>query len=272
MSAARGQAVIRRSRAIAADLRCIARADGWRASALRLLGWIAYTIFRREDRFVLAKRLTGTAPAGDAAGRVRVERAEPRHLPALAEFNRRHCNARAMRRHGQVRRDREAMLAFVGDELVGYLWCMEPRSAWDDIDVLRLGPEVAEDDVYAFEMFVAPERRGDGNASAFVIGACERLAQLGYRRVWGFVDHDNVPARWLYSTNGWTTVRRSRSWHLLSRLAVIDGTPYVVAGGGATRLRAPLARRRAGHSSLRSTFPVEVLGRLSRAWKRSGTM
>jgi GNAT superfamily N-acetyltransferase len=229
----------RRSKAIAADLRCISREFGWQAALRRLLGWASYAIYRREDRLVIRKTLSESPSVTDSARDVRVERAESRHLPMLTEFNRRHCNARAMRRHAQVRGDREAMLAFVGKELVGYLWWMDQRSARDDIDVVRLGPAVDEDDVYAFEMFVAPERRAHGTASSFVTGACDQLAQLGYRRVWGFVDHDNVPARWLYSTNGWSTVRRSRSWHLLSRLAVIDGIPYLAVNGRVKRLRRP---------------------------------
>ena len=262
----------RLARAVADDLRCISRTRGLRAGLRSLLDLVAYRIWRHEDRFVLLKPLTGIAPVSDSGDRLRVERGEPRHLPALSEFNCLQCNARAVRRHAQVRGDREALLAFLGDELVGYLWWMEPRSAPEDLDVIRLGPEVAGDDAYAFEMFVAPQHRGHGNALSFVTGACEQLARLGYRRVWGFVDYDNVPARWLYSTSGWSTVRRSRSWHLLARLTVIDGVAYVSAGGRVKRLRGRAERRRADHSALRSTFPVEVLGRLSRAWKRSGTM
>jgi ribosomal protein S18 acetylase RimI-like enzyme len=228
---ARALRYARRVKAIAGDLRCMARQLGWREALSQLMDWTGYVIYRREDRFVIARTLTESPPPTRLTPDVRVEWAESRHLPVLAEFNRRHCNVRAMRRHVQVRGQRDAMLGFIGDELVGHLWWIDRRRAGDDVDLLRLGHLLNDDDVYAFEMFVAPEHRGNGTASRFLGEACEELARLGYRRIWAYVDHTNVPARWLFTTNGWHIVRRSRSWHVLSRLAVIEGKPYLTTRG-----------------------------------------
>jgi GNAT superfamily N-acetyltransferase len=189
-------------------------------------------VYRRADHLVILKSLSDCTPAGVlSADDMQVVRAERRHLPSVAEFDRRHCNSRATRRHAHLGKGLDAFLAFVGQELAGQIWWVAPDGGRTHVDVRRLGLPLQDDDAYAFDMFVAPEHRGHGMASRFLAAASEQFDALGFRRVWGFVDASNVPARWLYSTGGWRTVRRSRSWHVLGLFAVIDGRPYVTAGG-----------------------------------------
>jgi ribosomal protein S18 acetylase RimI-like enzyme len=221
-----------RIRRTARDLRCIGRQRG-RGAALRwLLDRLRYVVYRRADHLVIVKSLSDRTPAGALpAGDTQVVRAERRHLPSVAEFDRRHCNSLATRRHARLGEGLEAFLAFVGQELAGQIWLVAADSGRTHVDVVRLGLPLEDDDAYAFDMFVAAEHRGHGMASRFLAAVAEELAASGFRRVWGFVDSSNVPARWLYSTGGWRTVRRSRSWHLLGLLAVIDGRPYVTVAG-----------------------------------------
>jgi hypothetical protein len=65
--------------------------------------------------------------------------------------------------------------------------------------------------------------------------------RLGYRRVRGFVERDNRPARWLYAIAGYEAVGEAKMRTVLGRLTIVDGTPYV-SGRRGTR---PLLRGRA---------------------------
>ena len=75
------------------------------------------------------------------------------------------------------------------------------------------------------------------------------LARLGYRRMFGFVDAANRPARWLYATSGYEDVLRSRTRTVARRLIHVDGRGWLISGKGGLRPLAGIAaagRRRRG--------------------------
>jgi GNAT superfamily N-acetyltransferase len=203
-----------------------------RDAALRqAAGYLTRTVPRlarqndAPDDLLVVRTLSDSIPAGRRD--VRVECAEQRHQRALTEFSRRHCRRRALTRPASHGGGAESLLGFVGDELVAQLFWVDHRGARAHSDVVRLGLSLDEDEVYAFDLFVAPDHRGDGTAAAFVGGSCEVLARLGYRQMWGVADGWNLPAKWLYLTTGWRTVRRVPSGGAVPRTK-----PRVTSPGG----------------------------------------
>ena len=87
--------------------------------------------------------------------------------------------------------------------------------------------------------FIAPEHRGRGTPAEFLAGVESELARLGYRRMFGFVDSDNRPARWLYTTAGHEDVLRCRTRTILGRLMFVDGRGWLISGRHGVR---PIAR------------------------------
>ena len=61
----------------------------------------------------------------------------------------------------------------------------------------------------------------------FLANVESELARLGHRHMYGFVDSDNMPARWLYQTRGYEVVHRCRTRTVLKRLMLVDGTAWL---------------------------------------------
>src|SRR3954451_14084933 len=78
-------------------------------------------IYLESDEIVIAKDLPRGEPA--MTGTMRLEEAQAHHLPMLAEFNRRQCNATRTHRFAtSMSEGRRALLGFRDYTLLGYIW------------------------------------------------------------------------------------------------------------------------------------------------------
>jgi GNAT superfamily N-acetyltransferase len=199
-------------------------------AALADIGDIAHTpFFTTADQIVVRKELTAAEPG--AASTIRIEQAEPDHLPLLAQFNRRQCNTRrTLRFETGLAEGKRALLGFRDGELIGYMWWHDSTQSGDDFYLSRFGFELHDGEMYGYDLFIAPEHRGHGTPVEFLAGVEAELVRLGYRRMYGFVDGSNVPARWLYATSGYEDVLRCKTRTILRRLMRIDGRGWLVSG------------------------------------------
>jgi GNAT superfamily N-acetyltransferase len=227
----------------ARDLWLMFREQGPKAPLADIRDMVRSRLYFTNDQLVVKKELGGSEPAAVRTA-LRVETADMSHLPVLAAFNRRHCNTR--RTHGfqtSLAAGERAMLAFVGDELIGYFWWLDAERAADGFYLNRFGITLTDEEVYGYEFVVAPEHRAGGTAAAFLATAESELARLGYRRIYGCVESWNLPARWLYSIQGYEVVRRSRTRTVLGRLILVEGSAFLSVGKGLRPLRTSLAGR-----------------------------
>lgn len=185
--------------AIVSDIRCLVRRDG-PGPALRKVR----EGFQGHDLIVVAKRLDEIVEIS-LDRRLTLSELTESDLPALAEFNRRRCDTRATARFAaQLGRGDRGFLVRNDGAVAGYYW-------WSDGDhphLDRLGIRLEDRDVYGFDFFLAEEHRGDGRAVECLHGIETRLRDLGFARLWGYVRSDNRPARWLYSSRGYDSVRQ----------------------------------------------------------------
>jgi GNAT superfamily N-acetyltransferase len=168
----------------------------------------------REELIVLLKDLDSIVAPRQPGG-LRVVDMEPGHLSALSEVNRRRGAPHADRYfETSIAKGFHGFVAFKGDELVGYYWWVEHDSdpPHPDIWLLGEGFEMEPGDVYGSSLFLLEEHRGRGAAGDFLHQVETDLRDRGFRRIWGYVDATNRPARWLYSTRGyrsmWKVVHR----------------------------------------------------------------
>jgi GNAT superfamily N-acetyltransferase len=170
--------------------------------------------FVSEELIVLLKDLDSIPEPHHRPG-IRIEDLEPRHLPALSEVNRRRGAPHADRYfETSVAKGFHGFVAFKGSELIGYYWWVD-RDAdppHPDLWLLGKGFEMEPGDVYGSSLFLLEEHRGKGAAGDFLHHVETSLGDRGYRRIWGYVEATNRPARWLYSTRGyqpmWKVVHR----------------------------------------------------------------
>ena len=183
-------------------------------------------VYASDDHLIIRKDLTEQGPATDGA--FRLERAGHQHLPLVAGFNAKRCFRRATDTFSdRLDRGYTGLVALHDGEMVGWIWCTDPGLHPYDAEIQRYGVPSRAAAVYAFDLVLAEEHRGRGNATALLAQIHAALASLGYRALWGYVESDNLPSRWLFSICGHTVVGQSRGRRILSRLLVVDRRVYV---------------------------------------------
>ena len=202
-----------------ADLRCNRRKHGL-AAVLRKIARRALTTLHSRDELVLMVKDLGevTETAIDEA--LVVEETSAGHLPALYEFNRKRCFSKAdARAAAALDRGHRGFVAYVGDELVGYYWWVdaEIEPHHPDVARYRLGLDLGPGEVYGYDFFMLEEHRGNGKSTEFLHKIEAGLRQLGYGIVWGYVETNNRPARWLYGLRGYKPVRQVAIRRVLGR-------------------------------------------------------
>jgi GNAT superfamily N-acetyltransferase len=192
----------------------------------RLGGRLARAVYASDDHLIIRKDLTQPAPATDGA--FRLEQAGDQHLPLVASFNAKRCYRRATHTFmHRLDRGHIGLIALLDGEMVGWIWCTDPRRHPDDPEIKRYRIPDRGGDVYGFDLILAEEHRGHGNATVLLDQIHATLASLGYGAMWGYVESDNLPSRWLFSVSGHAVVGRSRGRRILSRLLIADRRVYL---------------------------------------------
>lgn len=171
-----------------------------------------------EQLIVLLKDLEQIAPA-KASGELRFEDLEPRHLEGLISLNRHENGPSSANRYFENSIDYRfhGFVALIEDELVGYYWWVDRDNPVTHSDLWRLGRdfELRDGDVYGSSLFLRSDCRGGGRAGVFLRHVETSLRDRGYRRLWGYVEKGNRPARWTYELRGYVPV-----WEMINRRLV----------------------------------------------------
>jgi GNAT superfamily N-acetyltransferase len=218
------------------------RSNGGVGKLRRLVSRTRRAVYVKYDEIVLLRKVLDTMPPPPAPDRTLLfETAKARHIPLIVGLLSRHVDWDPTKLvAGRMANGAGAALAFLGDELIGYVW-------WADVEVMpRVEPllpirhaiRLEPDDFYGFDLFIAPEHRGGGTATWFIANYEMELKRLGYRRMHSYALRSNRPSRWLFAIRGHETVRRVGSQRvLLSRFLHVDGSLYFPAHQGLKRLR-----------------------------------
>ncbi|OEU61272.1 MAG: hypothetical protein BA870_08745 [Desulfuromonadales bacterium C00003094] len=98
-------------------------------------------------------------------------------------------------------------LAMVRDgKAVGDLWyvCREiARTPELHPDLLRFKIDLADKEVYMFDMHVGAEQRGGGLATFLLSSALHHLNDRGYQKAFGYYSAKNIPALWVHRLLGY---------------------------------------------------------------------
>lgn len=203
-------------------LRRYVQLNGARQTAVaigRLLGGLVYM----DERLMVMVKDLGSIVEPRREGELRVEELRAEHLPELAALNRKRGRPEVQRLFVRyLERGFHGFVAYRSGELVGYYWWVdrEVPARYTDLHELGLGIELGADDVYGSHFFMLEEHRGGGLAADFLYNVESALRDRGFTRLWGYVMSANRPARWIYSTRGYSPMWVVR----LRRIALIRRT------------------------------------------------
>lgn len=177
------------------------------------------TLLYVDERFIILLKPLDSIVESRRPGDLRVEDLGAKHLPALAELNRRRGRPQVDKRFAaNVSSHFNGFVAWRGDCLVGYYWWVDSDAPvlHPDLRDLDLGIELEDGDVYGTDFFLLEEFRGAGTAADFLCKIEKSLHDRGYSRLWGYVDSSNRPALWSYRARGyesmWILEQKRRLW------------------------------------------------------------
>jgi ribosomal protein S18 acetylase RimI-like enzyme len=201
----------------------IKRMHGLSGALVALLIGVGRTIYGDERHLILVKSLD-EAPALEATDAFAVQ-----PLETVADLERvaagsHHYLVRQPVLANHLKNGYCAQLACAtGGEPLGYLWCAARNTDDKHPDLVLHQIDLAEDEAYVFSLFVARSGRGERVAPALLRHTEAFLCERGYRRMVGWVDAKNRPARWFFATNGFEATETVRVRFVLSLLAFSRG-------------------------------------------------
>lgn len=95
----------------------------------------------------------------------------------------------------------EAFAIVKGNEVLGDVWYVSSTNSKQKLthpDFKLFGIDLGENEVYTFDMYVIPERRGDFLAVSLLSGSLQELGEKGFLKAYGYFMADNIPALWLH--------------------------------------------------------------------------
>lgn len=179
---------------------------GWRQTVVAIGRRLRGLAYSDERLIVIVKELDSIVEPW-REGELRVVDLTQRHLPGLAELNRKRGRPEVDRRFARyVEQGFHGFVGYQDSELVGYYWWVDRDvpTLYPDLRKLGLGIELGDGDVYGSDFFLLEQRRGNNVAAEFLYKVESSLRDRGYSRLWGYVTSGNRPARWVYSTRGYT--------------------------------------------------------------------
>jgi hypothetical protein len=195
------------------------RTLGFRRFVGKLGRRAAAAVSTTHTEFLFGKRLDKPLRARAQHSGLRIQPITSAQAELLRQFNCRHRTKRDVAASTWYLKNRyQGLLAFLNDQPIGYWWWVsngtDPALTHPDIDRFEL--RLSDDAVFAFDYFIAPEYRAHGTAVRVRSLIYGELTKLGYRSVWGVVDANDVPARWVDRVQGNKVVSRTISREVLS--------------------------------------------------------
>jgi GNAT superfamily N-acetyltransferase len=224
--------------------------QGLRRGGGEILRKLRKRIYDRGEYTVLLKDLTpeaaGPVPATDRQFEAREAGAdEIATLSAVVDDK-----GDARRREAlYVSQGYRCVVCFADGEVVARCWWTDAGTAGSgvasrDRQVSFLDVKLEDGDAWCFRNEVAPSMRGSGTSTLALSAIEQAMSRAGYRRMFGYVDSWNIPARWLYELRGFKPVRTVVLRSFLSVFAVSDGDVFVRTSQRRTPTTFPYRRLR----------------------------
>lgn len=100
-----------------------------------------------------------------------------------------------------------------GCEVSGYIWYVNAnhdKKVSIHPDLKMLGIRCGDNDVYTFDMYLHPDRRGNNWANFIQNGALHEIKKQGFSRALGYYWADNIQALWVHRTLRWKELERMK--------------------------------------------------------------
>jgi hypothetical protein len=109
------------------------------------------------------------------------------------------------------RRGFSAFFGVIGSKVIAEQWWTSSSHIRDKIihqDLKWIELQLKEDEIYAFDLFVAPEYRGTPTTNKFAVAYMNEMRKAGYSKLFGGYFRDNIPSAWFHRTFSFGEIRK----------------------------------------------------------------
>jgi hypothetical protein len=110
---------------------------------------------------------------------------------------------RELKGRAYSRRGFSAFFAVVGSKVIAEQWWISSSHIRDKIlhpDLRWMQLQLKEDEIYAFDLFVAPEYRGTPATNKFAVTYLNEMRKAGFSKLFGGYFKNNIPSAWYHRT------------------------------------------------------------------------
>lgn len=163
-----------------------------------------FTLYHKDEAVPVAKDLNAIPPVKVSEEGLHLIEVAPDTFPSMVfKTPLRNCQERA---EIYFRRGYRVLALVREGTVVGDLWFVSRKTARTPgihPDLQRLKIDLADDEVYMFDMHVSSQQRGGGLATHLLSSALHHLHNRGYCRAWGYYSAYNIPALWVHRLIGY---------------------------------------------------------------------
>ncbi|HEX5467810.1 MAG TPA: hypothetical protein VFW80_02040 [Gaiellaceae bacterium] len=204
------------------------REQGLRAGGRQILAKAAGRIYSHEEYIVLEKHLAADPPGAENAQGLEVREGSEDEIVEFTRAITRNNPVGERKARARLALGYRCILGFFDGRPVSQFWLIDAETlaradGGGDLQVTFFGLPLSPGDAWCFKFELEESTRGGGRATEILRQMEAMLLQSGRRRLLGYVDTDNLPARWVYGISGWKPVRLLGARYLLSSLGVSNG-------------------------------------------------
>jgi hypothetical protein len=227
--------------------------QGLSAGGREIFSKAARRVYSQEEYIVLEKHLAAEPHGSDDAEGLEVREGSEAEIVAFTRAITRDDPVAERKARARLARGYRCILGFLDGRPVSQFWLIDAETLAQgngagDLQAQLFGAPLSAGDAWCFKFELEESARGGGRATEILRQTEAMLFRSGRRRLLGYVDAGNLPARWVYGIRGWKPVRRLGARYVLSTVGVSNG-----------RLLIRVADRRA------ESFPYRPLGRSRRS-------
>jgi len=118
---------------------------------------------------------------------------------------------RELKGRAYSRRGFSAFFAVIGSMVIAEQWWTSSSHIRDKIihpDLRWMELQLKEDEIYAFDLFVAPEYRGTAATNKFAVTYMNEMRKAGYSKIFGGYFKGNIPSAWFHRTFSFSEIRK----------------------------------------------------------------
>lgn len=168
-----------------------------------------FTLYHRDEEVPVMKELTALPPLKVSEdGLTLIEVSPESFSPTKIKYP---LRSRQERVELYFQKGYRGLAMVLDGKVVGDLWYVGRDTAQTPEihpDVQRFKIDLADKEVYMFDMHVGAEQRGGGLATFLLSSALHHLNDRGYHKAFGYYSAGNIPALWVHRLLGYQELPR----------------------------------------------------------------